>query len=257
MSVKNSIKKFFKRVGDSVLGLRNLPQKLADLKEIGFNPRGEKEGNLEKPSAEDIPSLLQSFFRDRDAGWPEYIMFKAQINVVLLFILAAILVLTDFSTMFLIFVLSLLTVHAAYLTVFQLRKAFSEDFPAYRSFMLMCAAIAWSTYPLLEFLPTLMEERILEVGAPVAVLMVGSIGAFITFRVKYGRDHTYGVVEEVHGDRAKVRIGYDLRSNVKHGIYFVNSFVPVEQGDKVKIEVSRSTLGMTGSSVEAIVEKIK
>ncbi|KXA94791.1 hypothetical protein AKJ65_03435 [candidate division MSBL1 archaeon SCGC-AAA259E19] len=72
---------------------------------------------------------------------------------------------------------------------------------------------------------------------------------------EYGRDPTYGVVQEVKNGKAKVKTRYDLRSNTKQGVYFVDSFVPVEKNDVVKVGVDRSTLGLRGSTVEAITEK--
>lgn len=235
---------FFRRIGKAVVGLKRIPQAIS-----GSEENGEKSGKR-------IPSPLQNFFKNRNAGWPEYVMLKAQINIILLFALAAILILTNFSRLVLLVIFSLLTLHAAYLTLSQIKEAFGDDYPAYRTFVGMCVAISWSAYPLLEYLPDLLEGQILRTAVPIAILMGGSIGAFLIFRLKYGRDYTYGVVQDVRGEKAKVRTRYDLKSNVKHGTHFVDCFETVEAGDEVKIEVDRSTMGLTGSSVKAIVEKV-
>jgi uncharacterized membrane protein len=54
-----------------------------------------------------------------------------------------------------------------------------------------------------------------------------------------------------------VRVGYDLRSNVKPGIYLVESLVPVRRGERVRVSVERGLLGLRGSRPRFILGRVK
>lgn len=58
------------------------------------------------------------------------------------------------------------------------------------------------------------------------------------------------------GDKAEVKISYDIKSNVKHGLYFLECLVDVEPGTEVKIGVDRSMFGLRGSRPTAVLEKV-
>jgi len=81
--------------------------------------------------------------------------------------------------------------------------------------------------------------------------------AFTAFRLKYGRSFTYGTVEEIRDKRAVVRVSYDICSNVKSGLYVVESFAKVKRRDLVKISVERPMLGLRGAKVRVILGKSK
>ena len=83
------------------------------------------------------------------------------------------------------------------------------------------------------------------------------IVSFVIFRLKYGRNFTYGNVEQVFGRRAAVRVGYDICSNVKAGLYTVESFARVRRGELVKLSVERPMLGLRGAKVKAILGKVR
>ena len=243
---------FFRKVGDAVLNVGRLPSKLKR------RAPGVKKKAPPKPKPR-IPDALQGFFERRHAGWPEYIMLKVQLAVIALFV-AAVVYLAFLQTETLIFIPLLLAFSAylVYLAVTQLRRAFERDYPAYRSFVGMCIAIAWVFVLVLRHSPIefSLESIYLSLVPPVAAIGFVFI-AFAAFRLKYGRDFTYGRVEQVQGRRAAVRVSYDICSNVKAGLYTLESFVRVSKGDLVKIGVERPMLGLRGAKVKAILGRVK
>lgn len=57
------------------------------------------------------------------------------------------------------------------------------------------------------------------------------------FKSRYGRDYTYGVVEEVKNDLVKVFVHDDMAANVKPGYYWVPAVPDAEPGVVVKLLV--------------------
>ncbi|ASI98341.1 DUF2101 family protein [Thermococcus celer] len=55
------------------------------------------------------------------------------------------------------------------------------------------------------------------------------------FKAKYGRDYTYGVVEELRGGLARVSVHDDIAANVKPGYYWVDAVDDLEVGRVVKL----------------------
>jgi uncharacterized membrane protein len=242
----------FRKIGEGVLGFRKIPSKAAR------RARKLKRKAARKP-VEEVPQRLRGFFQNRHAGWPEYVMLKVQIVVVLLFLAAVIFAVLPGAPqeIFIPMVLAL-SAYALYLAPTQLRRAFKRDYPAYRAFVLMCICIAWALVLAFRYLPTeLLPEAPYAAVLPALGVVVFVLAAFMGFRLKYGRDYAYGVVESVKGGRAMVRIRYDLRSNVKHGLYLIESLVKVKKGDQVKVGVERPILGLRGARVKAILEKVK
>ncbi len=246
---ESKIVEFLRKIGDAVLGLKDLPSKISDLrKKLDETP--------EDPDEKNIPSTFANFFENRNAGWPEYVMLKLQITILLLFISVTAFVLSGGSWLIFGPLLILTSFYALLLTGIQIKVAFDRDYPAYRAFVVICLGIAWTSVFLLKYFPPLFEGGLLNPLIPVMIVLINAVTAFALFRAKYGRSYTYGRVEEVKGDKVKVRVGYDLRSNVRQGTHFLESFVPVDVGDTVKVEVDRSMLGLRGSSVEAATEKV-
>ncbi|MFN4133006.1 MAG: DUF2101 family protein [Candidatus Hadarchaeales archaeon] len=237
---------FFEKVGGAVLGVGELPKKTREA--LRKRRRGEPR----------IPEILKSYFEKRHAGFPEYVMFKAQIAILILFILTAIHIVL-FYELWWAFIPAVAagTGYVLWLAATQVKRAFTRDYPAYRSFLLMCVSVAWVfifvlRYPLLT--PSL-ENLYLSLLPPfigIGFVMV----AFTVFRFKYGRNFTFGVVERTRGGKAAVRVGYDICSNVKAGIYVIDSFVRVKKGDVVKLSVDRPLLGLRGSRVKAVIGRV-
>lgn len=246
---------FFRNVGDAVLGVGKLPKKI---KRRRRKPKA-KPPKKPKRVKREIPKKLQGFFERRHAGWPEYVMLKVQLAVVALFMTAVIyLVFLRAETLIFIPLLLAVSAHLVYLAATQLRRAFKRDFPAYRSFVAMCIAIAWVFVLALRYSPIelSLESIYLSIIPPVTAI-VFVVVAFAAFRLKYGRNFTYGRVEQAMGRRAVARVGYDICSNVKADLYTLESFVKVKKGDLVKISVERPMLGLRGAKVKVILGKAK
>lgn len=245
---------FFRKVGDAVLGVGKVPSKL----KRGVRKPRVKRRPRPKPKPE-IPHALRSFFERRHAGWPEYVMLKVQLAVMALFMTAVIyLVFLRTETFIFIPLLLAFSTYLVYLAATQLRRAFGRDYPAYRSFVAMCIAIAWVFVLALQYSPVefSFESIYLSLIPPAAAIAFVFV-AFMAFRLKYGRNFTYGRVDQVSGRRVAVRVGYDICSNVKAGLYMLESFVKVKKGDLVKISVERPMLGLRGAKVKAIMSRAK
>ena len=243
---------FFRRVGNAVLGVGKLPSKLKRR-----TPKVKKKiPQIRRP---EIPKMFQSFFERRHTGWPEYVMLKAQLLILSLFVAAVIYIALLPAEIFIFTSLLLaLSAYLFYLTATQLKHAFKRDYPAYRSFVIMCVAIAWVFVLVFRHSPIefSIEAPHLAFFPPLAAMGFVFV-AFAVFRLKYGRNFTYGTVEEIRGKRAVVRISYDICSNVKSGLYVVESFAKIKRGELVKISVERPMLGLRGAKVRAILGKSK
>ena len=242
---------FFRRVGDAVLGVGKLPSKLKRRA-----PKVKKKIPQIRP---EIPKIFQSFFERRHTGWPEYVMLKAQLAILSLFA-AEVIYIALFHAEIFIFTLLLLALSAylVYLTATQLKHAFKRDYPAYRSFVIMCVAIAWVFLLVFRYSPIKFSIEAPHLAfIPLLASMGFVFAAFAVFRLKYGRNFTYGTVEEIRDKRAVVKVSYDICSNVKSGLYLVESFAKIKRGDLVKISVERPMLGLRGAKVRAILEKSK
>ncbi|MEM2890834.1 MAG: DUF2101 family protein [Candidatus Hadarchaeum sp.] len=205
-----------------------------------------------------IPEKIRGFFEKRNAGWPEYVMLKVQITIVLLFLTTVIyLVLLPSENLIFLTLLSIWSGYLIYQTKTQLNLAFRQEYPAYRSFVVICITINWSLLLLLRLLPKMFSTKSdLNLIMPTFLSFVIILSAFTAFRIKYGRNFTYGLVEESRGRFALVRVGYDIRSNVKSGVYPVESSIKVRKGDVVKLTVARPLLGLGGAKVKEITKVV-
>jgi len=239
----------FRRIGDGVLSLHKLPGRIARRPRRPPSPRM-------KIERKEPPARLRGFFEQRHAGWPEYVMLKAQIAIVALFAAAVVYTILPHTQIIVFALICAFSAYALYLIPTQLRQAFEHDYPAYRAFVVMCLGIAWAFVLALKYLPSeLLPESPYAVVAPALVVGCFALLAFAAFRLKYGRSYTYGVVQGVSGGKAMVKVGYDLCSNVKPDVYTVESFAKIEKGDRVKLSVERPMLGLRGAKVGAILEK--
>ncbi|MEM0359684.1 MAG: DUF2101 family protein [Candidatus Hadarchaeales archaeon] len=220
------MRKFFRKVGEAVLYPR-LPR---------LRPR-------KKTKKKEIPGFLKDFFEKRHAGWPEYVMLKLQLSLILLFLFSVLYLLL--SHIPLLFFMIFLTLYLLHLSLTQLKRAFREDYPAYLSFTLLVLSFAWLLL-LLRLLPPRPLTDSSSLFLPLGLILLFLL-SYSLHRWKYGRDFTYGRVEGVRGGKVLVRVGYDLRSNVKPGLYLVESLVTVRRGERVKVGVERDLLGMRGS----------
>ncbi len=251
MSDQNSkLLKIFRKIGNAILGIRKTPSKLKKAK------TGIESGKKNRK----IPSFLQNFMQKRDAGWPEYIMLKTQIVIIALFGASVILSFSWLSPLILAPIVAGLIGYLTYLTPTQLKLAFKRDYSAYRTLVILSIILSLS----IVFLKELLTPRFALLFNfpypslfPMILIMVIFSLAILIFRFKYGRNFTYGTVKKVKGDKAVAKINYDIKSNVKNGIYLLETLEKVKKDDNVKIAVDRPLLGLRGSEPTTILEKIK
>jgi uncharacterized membrane protein len=246
--ISERVANVLRKVGDGVLNLRRLPSKVA------HKPRKLVPTKAEA-KREEVPARFKDFFERRQAGWPEYIMLKAQIAILALFAVSVTYIALARAQIIFLVLISAFSAYAVYLALTQLKRAFKRDYPAYRGFVIMCIGIAWAFVLALGYLPGRFESAY-TVTVPALIAVLFALLAFTAFRLKYGRNYTYGVVQGVSGGKAMVKVGYDLRSNVKSGVYTVDIFGDIEKGNTVKLSVERPMLGLRGAKLKAVLEKL-
>jgi uncharacterized membrane protein len=220
-----SLRKFFERLGEAVLHPSVPKPRL---------PRVRK-----RPGPPEVPRPLRGYFEGKGMGWPEYVILKVQVA----FLLSLLFAICAIFSFWLVFPLALVSAYLLSLLP-QLKAAFGEDYPAYRFFLFLCVLLSWFLFPT-RFGP-------LFVLAGLGFLLV----SVSIFRIRYGREFTYGVVERTMGGKALVRVGYDIRSNTKAGLYLAEAPFRVKKGQKVKVRVERPFLGLRGSRMGAVIEKV-
>lgn len=241
---------FFRKIGRTILNLKKLPSKVKKIK-LSLKPKTEE-------SEKKIPSFLKGFFERHHASWPEYVMLKAQLVIIALFGTAVVLSFSWISPLILAPVVAGLIGYLTYLTPTELKLAFRRDYPAYRTFIILSTAISSAIIFLRKILITefpLMISSPYQALIPILLIIVAVFSTFIAFRIKYGRNYTYGIVTEVKNNKAAVKVNYDIKSNVKNGLFLLESLPNVQPGDEVKISVDRSILGLKGSEPTTILEK--
>jgi uncharacterized membrane protein len=238
----------FRKVGDGVLNLRRLPSKVTHRPPKLVPTKAEIK-------REEVPARFKEFFERRQAGWPEYVMLKAQLAILALFAVSVTYIALARAQIIFLVLISAFSAYALYLALTQLKQAFKRDYPAYRGFVIMCIGIAWAFVLALGYLPNRFES-LYTVTVPALIAVLFALFAFTAFRLKYGRNYTYGVVQDVSREKAMVKVGYDLRSNVKSGIYTVDIFGDIEKGTHVKLSVERPMLGLRGAKLKAVLEKL-
>jgi uncharacterized membrane protein len=218
-----SLRKFFERLGEAILHPSIPKPKL---------PRVRK-----RPGPPQVPRPLRRYFEGKGMGWSEYVILKVQVA----FLLSLLFAVCAIFSFWLVLPLALVSVYLLSLLP-QLKTAFGEDYPAYRFFLFLCFLLPWFLF-LTRFGP-------LFVLAGLGFLLV----SVSIFRIRYGREFTYGVVEKIMGGKALVRVGYDIRSDTKAGLYLAEAPLKVKKGQKVKVRVERPLFGLKGSKVGPIIE---
>lgn len=195
--------------------------------------------------------------QNRHAGWPEYVMLKVQIAIIVLFAsVVTFVALPSPPTVVLAIPILAAIGYLIYLTQTQVKEAFDRDYTAYRAFVGLSIGVSillvFMEIIVKGFLLMSLQNLIISI-----VLIVGVIfGSFIIYRVRYGRDFTYGTVEETKKSKVAVKLNYDIKSNVTPGLYFLESLVDVGAGDEVKVKVDRSLLGLRGAEPTMVEEEI-
>ncbi len=245
---ESKVQAFFRRIGQAILNVGKLPGKVKK-PSFDFSKNG---------SEGEIPSFLKGFFRDRHAGWPEYVILKLQISLLFLFI-SAVVFSISFNWTFDIFsglVVLFISIYTIYLLYWQIKKAFSTDFSAYRSFVFIVFIIVLEIVIIgrLGILDLFYNYNLFLIFF---VVLGTGLGLFIAFRYKYGRDYTFATVLDVEGSKVEVETHYDIRSNVKNGTFYVETETDVKKGDRVKLKVDRPFIGLKGSKPTHIIKNLE
>lgn len=254
----SKIEDFFRKIGKALMKLGNISRKTRKGKEEA--ERGEPETEKAEPeSVKEIPSLLKNFFEERQAGWPEYVILKLQICLVLLFAVSVLfsIPIIGGSKLFLIPVIVLLSIYTVYLLVAQIKHAFEHDYPAYRGFVSIALILIVFVISVGRYFFYITQRTINNLIYPIFLIFGAVIAAYIVFRAKYGRNYTFGTVISEKDGKANIKVKYDIRSNMKNGVYLLETTIDVDEGDRVKVGVDRSALGLRGSEPTEILEKVE
>lgn len=118
---------------------------------------------------------------------------------------------------------------------------FFLDPEPYRFFYYWISSIAFLSFMgyliLRRFAPNVYYYYSYLIAVLVAVLVFRHY-----FKSRYGRDYTYGVVEEVKNDVMRVFVHDDLAANIKPGHYWVPVVPDAEPGRVVKLLLEERTL---------------
>jgi uncharacterized membrane protein len=187
---------------------------------------------------------IYPFFERRDIEIKDYTIFKLQITSSLFLIISTLFIINYISFRKFWILGGLLIILSTYLLAFPVKREFKE-FSAYRDFFL-------SFFILLIVLVAIKIRQPFVIGGAfftrftgTAVIGVGLI--FLYFRSKHSRDFTFGKVLDDDGIDVKVKLNYDILSNVKPQIVILRNKVGAKDGDIVKIRVNRGFLSIKGS----------
>ena len=150
------------------------------------------------------------------------------------------LVLSLLITVFLpkkLYLMALTIVYFMYLrSIFRKYGEFFIELEPYQMFYYSVSAIGF-----LAFLGYMvLKEVALDIKYSLTYLGVIFVAVVIFrfyFKSRYGRDWTYGIVEEIKENAVKISVHEDIRANVKPGEYWVDKVPDVEIGRVVKVLV--------------------
>ncbi len=194
------------------------------------------------PSPEEAPpdfKLLRKLIR-KNVTIHEFLSLKLQLaflSYLILNLLAVILIPRSLP-----WLICLGFIYLLYLRSFLWRNYyFFIEFAPYRYFYYGLSLIAFAAFTGYALLRT-MTGRIYYYYAYLMVIFTVVLVFRWTFRTKYGRDWTYGVVEEIKGDAVRVYVHDDIAANVKPGYYWVDRVGDLEEGRIVKLLLDERAL---------------
>lgn len=244
---ESKLVEFFRKIGEGVMNPKN-----------PINPIKDSLSSQKDKANKEIPSFLQNFFEKREAGWPEYVVLKFQLSMIFLYISSILFVLNiNWSVNWAFGIISvILGLYVIRLTKTEIKDAFPDDFKAYRGFISMLLTLVVLLVLIVKFFPYSIASSSYIVLVPPVLVLLAAIGGFTIFRVKYGRNYTYGNVEKIKDSKVVVKTNYDIKSNVKQGTHLLETIEDVEPGDKVKVKVERNVFGLRGSEPKTVLEKV-
>ena len=219
MSIGERFNSAIERIGSVAI---ELAEKLLRVSEIAENFRD---------------SMLERF----DIEYKDYIILKLQIFSLLFFLFSAIFIVNFISLRKYTIIAAVFGFLSIYTIFADIKKHFSEDFPAYRDVFLAYIALS------IILVVTKIKKPVIDFGFPymhyVAISIAGVALISFYFKKKYARDFTYGRVMEADFDFAKIKINYDIKANMKPCKCLLKNSIGAKEGDIVKVAVQRKVLG--------------
>ena len=169
----------------------------------------------------------------------EYLSLKLQLAFLSYLVLNLILLFIRAGPLWLVGVATVYFLYLRY-TLVRNREFFVEHEP-YRFFYYAISLISFAV-----FLGYLAVRRTATSIYYYYAYLLAAFAAVMAFRwyfkQRYGRDYTYGVVEEIKGNVVRVFVHDDIAANVKPGHYWVDAVEDLEVGRVVKLIVEDKKL---------------
>ncbi|AAL81427.1 DUF2101 domain-containing protein [Pyrococcus furiosus DSM 3638] len=195
--------------------------------------------NLLLPSpSQELPRSILGRLAKRAKTPHELLSLKLQLVFLVYLIFSLLLVFMNFWKIFIV-VAFFYFLYLRYLLI--TNREFFIDYQPYRAFYLslsIIATISYGGFIIVREYSTSPYHYYIYLLAVLATVLVFRHW----FKSKYGRDYTYGVVEEVKGDLVRVYVHDDIAANVKPGYYWLPAVPDAEPGRIVKILVEEQTL---------------
>lgn len=141
-----------------------------------------------------------------------------------------------------LYLVALTAVYFIYLrAVFRKYREFFIEYRPYQMFYYSISVIGFLAF----FGYSLLKRFSLGIHYSLGYLVFVSVVVILFrfyFKSKYGRNWTYGVIEEIKENVVKISVHDDIRANVKPGEYWVDKVPDVEIGRIVKVLVEERPL---------------
>jgi len=201
--------------------------------------------------SEEVPEFktLRRLFKKRNLTVHEYLSLSLQLSFILYLVLSLVVVVLSTNPLYLV---ALFTAEFLYQRMLIKKNwEFFVDPETYRVFYLSISVISFAAF--LGYMLLRRTAPNIQYYSIYLVIVLGAVIAFRWyFRENYGRDYTYGVVEEVKNGHIKVFVHDDIAANVKPGYYWVESVPDALPGRVVKLLVEEKK--MRGSVPKAVLE---
>ncbi len=198
----------------------------------------------------EIDARFYHFFENKkNIDFKDYMIFKLQMFS-LVFLIFTVLYIFNYIHAKIMLLAFLILIYSVYF-IFSLREYCKDDFLAYRDF--------FSSYLLISVIFIVIKnvKPAINFKFPYVHYVTFSIAYVIIFsyyfRKKYARDFTYGkVIDE--GDIMKIKVGYDIRANVKPKIINLTNTINAKKGDILKLKVERGIFNLRGARILEVEE---
>ncbi|WP_324735178.1 DUF2101 family protein [Thermococcus sp. SY098] len=168
----------------------------------------------------------------------ELLVLKLQLTFLFYLFLALLIVVFLPNELYLVI---LTVVYFVYLrAIFRKYREFFIEYKPYQVFYYSISVIGFFAF----FGYVLLKRFSLDIRYSLGYLVFVFVAVLMFrfyFKSKYGRDWTYGVIEDIKENVVKISVHDDIRANVKPGEYWVDKVPDVEIGRIVKVLVEERT----------------